>query len=621
MFDEEDLEMIMVLAHELTGSNVTTEQHSVIVQNVANRLTHVGSRDLSNYLAYIENNPTERNHLISALTIHTTSWFREPAAFEVFENQLKEFHLKHPFREFHLLSLACSTGEEVYSFALTLEHFSKTHPDFRYSIDAWDIDPISILTGREATYETQSLSNLTPTQRFFFQGLDLSGKTFSLPASIVSKVHFKIVDALNQPPQAGPYDFIACRNMLIYFETPKIELIVSKLLLHLQPDGLLCIGVSETISVAQQPVTALGHGCFIKAKPSEVSSQKVSQPKSPLTSQPPPYLSHLAGQRPQLRKGILVVDDETMITEMMVYSLEEFGFEVYAAYSADEAMKILFKHDIGLIFSDYKMPPGRSGLDLCKEVYKLGYQGAFVLISGHADVEMATQALAAGANDVILKPCQDFELLKLGHQYLPFPKSPTHFTPEVILIGASTGGIEVLVKMLEKLPPTCPPLVIVQHINADYATDFAERIVQASGLKLGNMEQGEILARGHIYISLGDYHIGLSLSGKHLSLILSKAPPVHTLRPSVDFLFKSTSPLENYKLKALAILLTGMGQDGAKGLLDLRKKGIETIAQDEKSCTVFGMPKEAIKLNAAEHILNPMDIRQLLNQRISLKYP
>ena len=173
------------------------------------------------------------------------------------------------------------------------------------------------------------------------------------------------------------------------------------------------------------------------------------------------------------------------------------------------------------------------------------------------------------------------------------------FRPDLILLGASTGGTDALNKLLTNFPTRSPPVLIVQHIPANFAKAFAERLISNSGLKLGEMRSGALLKEGHIYISLEDAHIGVKKHGGEYQLELSYSPPMNRHRPSVEYLFQSCLPFAN---KVAATILTGMGNDGAQSLAELKKRGGITFAQSEESCVVFGMPKEAIKLGGAGFI-------------------
>jgi two-component system chemotaxis response regulator CheB len=165
-------------------------------------------------------------------------------------------------------------------------------------------------------------------------------------------------------------------------------------------------------------------------------------------------------------------------------------------------------------------------------------------------------------------------------------------------------------KLLDSMPANCPPVVVVQHISAYFARPLALRLAQQSKLKLGVCTEGSPLLPGHIYVADDDRHIGIvGKRGKYV-VLRSDGPPINRHRPSVDFLFKSAAVIPD--VRASAILLTGMGADGAEGLKELAVKGCMTYAQDEGSCVVFGMPKEAIALGAAAVVGNPYEIRQHL---------
>jgi two-component system chemotaxis response regulator CheB len=187
--------------------------------------------------------------------------------------------------------------------------------------------------------------------------------------------------------------------------------------------------------------------------------------------------------------------------------------------------------------------------------------------------------------------------------------------PDLILIGASTGGTQALVHLLKDMPyEICPPVMVVQHIPEFFSKAFRQRLMDASGLKAGEMHDGQALRAGHLYMALGSYHIAVIRSGKKLLLKLSQDPPILGHRPSVEYLFQSAARIND--LSITAILLTGMGRDGAQGLKSLNMNGAFTIAQDPNSSTVFGMPKEAIMLGAVDLIGSPLEIRSILIQAL-----
>jgi len=175
-------------------------------------------------------------------------------------------------------------------------------------------------------------------------------------------------------------------------------------------------------------------------------------------------------------------------------------------------------------------------------------------------------------------------------------------TDKVIAMGASTGGTEALRYCLRHTPANCPGILIVQHMPAGFTKSFADHVNTISEVTVKEAEDGDRVMRGHAYICPGAYHMTLERSGAKYVIRISDGEQVNRHKPSVDVLFKSVacSAAQN----AVGIIMTGMGRDGAVGLLQMKKSGAITIAQDEQSCVIFGMPKEAIKLGAADHILS-----------------
>lgn len=215
-------------------------------------------------------------------------------------------------------------------------------------------------------------------------------------------------------------------------------------------------------------------------------------------------------------------------------------------------------------------------------------------------------------------------LKSLGHaayqaEAIPRKPLPSETSPRLvlrparlILIGASTGGTEALLRLLKNMPRDCPPVLVVQHIAPSFAKPFAERLAAASGLQLGTPLSGNEVKPGHLYMAWDDYHIGLRLRGGILQLETSIAPPQHSVRPAVDFLFESATRLQALS-HTVGVLLTGMGRDGAEGLLHLKNAGAMTFTQDAASSVVYGMPGQAAALGASSFSGSPEQIRQQIN--------
>lgn len=177
-------------------------------------------------------------------------------------------------------------------------------------------------------------------------------------------------------------------------------------------------------------------------------------------------------------------------------------------------------------------------------------------------------------------------------------------TEIVVAVGASTGGTEALTVFLQSLPADCPGIVIVQHMPELFTKTFSNRLNELCKINVKEAENNDTILRGHALIAPGNKHMLVKRSGAKYFVEVVDGPLVNRHRPSVDVLFRSTAQFAG--ANAIGIIMTGMGDDGARGLLEMKEAGAMTIAQDEKSCVVFGMPKEAIKLNAVEKIL-PLD--------------
>ncbi len=183
-------------------------------------------------------------------------------------------------------------------------------------------------------------------------------------------------------------------------------------------------------------------------------------------------------------------------------------------------------------------------------------------------------------------------------------------TEKIIAIGASTGGTEAIREILKKLPPDCPGIVIVQHMPEQFTRSFAKGLNEQCQVIVKEAQNNDSISRGQVLIAPGNYHTLVKRSGARYYVEVKTGPLVNRHRPSVDVLFRSTATYAGKN--AMGILLTGMGNDGAQGLLEMKQNGAHTIAQDESSCVVFGMPKEAIKLGAARQVLPLPDISELI---------
>jgi len=174
-------------------------------------------------------------------------------------------------------------------------------------------------------------------------------------------------------------------------------------------------------------------------------------------------------------------------------------------------------------------------------------------------------------------------------------------TNKVIFIGASTGGTEALKEVLIQMPPDSPAIAIVQHMPEMFTKAFAKRMDSLCSITVKEGKNGDSLIQGQAIIAPGNYHMSIKRNGAMYRIETNQEAPIHHQRPAVDILFDSASKYVGPN--AIGVIMTGMGSDGASGLLKMKESGAKTIAQDENSCVVFGMPKEAIKLGAADKIV------------------
>jgi two-component system chemotaxis response regulator CheB len=174
-------------------------------------------------------------------------------------------------------------------------------------------------------------------------------------------------------------------------------------------------------------------------------------------------------------------------------------------------------------------------------------------------------------------------------------------TDRIIAVGASTGGTEAIRELLESMPPDAPAMVISQHIPAAFSKPFAERMNRCSAMAVCEATDGQYILPGHVYIAPGDQHLLVERDGARYRCRLSNGPHVNRHRPSVDVMFRSVA--QNVGPNAVGVILTGMGDDGARGLKEMLEAGAATIAQDEATSVVWGMPGAAVKLGAAQHVL------------------
>jgi len=324
---------------------------------------------------------------------------------------------------------------------------------------------------------------------------------------------------------------------------------------------------------------------------------------------------------------VLIVDDSRSMRALLMAQLsEEADIEVVAsAASAAEARELIRSLDPDVVTLDVEMPQ-MNGLDFLEKIMRLR-PTPVIIVSGVTQdgTEAAARALALGAIDCYAKsdlpgglPANDngrlAQLIRQAAQvkFTPQWRQAVHRpavpaqprSARLIAIGASTGGVEALQIVLRDFPEDCPPTLIVQHLNANFTDAVAKRLDANCRAKVVVAETDLPLRSGHIYFAPGgDRHLAVGGSDS-LYTKLRRDDLVSGHRPSVDVLFHSVARCAGRN--AVGVLLTGMGSDGAQGLLAMARAGAFTVAQDEATCTVFGMPRSAIALGAAG-VIAPID--------------
>lgn len=329
---------------------------------------------------------------------------------------------------------------------------------------------------------------------------------------------------------------------------------------------------------------------------------------------------------------VLSIDDSALMRQLLTTILKsDSEIEVVGVapdpYTAWEKIKKL-KPDV--LTLDVEMPK-MDGLTFLERLMRM-HPLPVVMVSSLTEKGCQTtmRALELGAIDFVTKPSIDVSsgTARIAEEVIakvktaararlrqrstrppaPVAAAPTQAlirsTHKVIAFGASTGGTEALYDVLTRLPADSPGIVIVQHMPPGFTKSFAQRLDRSCKIRVSEAKDGDRILPGHALIAPGDHHMEVLRSGAQYCVKVFDAPPVNRFRPSVDVLFNSCARYLGSNVTG--VILTGMGYDGAKGMLAMRQAGAHTIAQDEESCVVFGMPKEAIAAGGVAQIM-PLD--------------
>src|SRR3990167_529621 len=326
---------------------------------------------------------------------------------------------------------------------------------------------------------------------------------------------------------------------------------------------------------------------------------------------------------------VLCVDDSALIRSLMTEIINSQPDMTVVATASDPliARDLVKLHNPDVMTLDVEMPR-MDGLEFLEKLMRLRPMPV-VMVSSLTErgSEAALRALELGAIDFVTKPRLGIRDGLLAYTDLitskirvaaaarvrpvkragtgsvivaadaPLLRSPLLSTEKLIIIGASTGGTEAIREVLQPLPPDSPGIMVTQHMPPGFTHSFAQRLNSLCRIAVSEAVHGERILQGHAYIAPGGFHLSLTRSGANYVVQVDQAPPVNRHRPSIDVLFDSAA--KHAGKNAIGVILTGMGRDGAEGLLRMRQAGAHTLAQDEASCVGFGMPREAIAIGAA----------------------
>ncbi|MNM56301.1 Chemotaxis response regulator protein-glutamate methylesterase [compost metagenome] len=328
---------------------------------------------------------------------------------------------------------------------------------------------------------------------------------------------------------------------------------------------------------------------------------------------------------------VLCVDDSALIRSLMTEIINsQTDMEVVGTAPDPLVARDLIKRlNPDVLTLDVEMPR-MDGLDFLERLMRLRPMPVLMVSSlTERGSEITMRALELGAVDFVTKPklgirdglmeytdtiadkiraasrarvrAPRAEGAAEGAPPAPLLRTPLLSTEKLIIVGASTGGTEAIKEFLMPLPPDCPAVMIVQHMPAGFTKSFAQRLNGLCRITVKEAEHGERVLPGYAYIAPGDSHLLLARSGANYVAHLSQEAPVNRHRPSVDVLFDSAAVHGGKNV--IGVILTGMGKDGARGMLRMREAGSYNLAQDEQSCIVFGMPKEAIATGGVHEVV------------------
>ena len=478
-----DIELAYRVVERITGTcQQGANRREIILSKISRRMEATKCKAFKKYLDLIDKDANEKAIFISSITIHTTSWYRERLHFDwIIKNFSEKFSTgSHKVK---ILILACSTGEEVYTTATIFEEFRSKNIGFDYSIEGVDIDPISVKQAQGAIYKMSSSFDSIPLKyrKNFLVGSGVSNGYFTLSKEIRKRCSFHTSNIdLYLSSCAKKYDLVMCRNLIIYFNKPKVKEVIRSIKRSLSPGGHLILGASEAIDYKQFGLMSHGGSIY----------QHIDDPKKS------------SNIKKENKRTILVVDDSKSVRLVLSDLLKKNGYEIICAENADEATKQVAQNKIDLITLDLNMP-NVDGVAWLKSYRAKGGEIPVIVISDHIEnnaksiislvlENLAQECLAkteirnnphkliSNIKSLIIKDSHDGDNLKDNGA-----TDIENRNINLVLVGASTGGPKSLQELFSNMPSNFPPIVLVQHLSATFGKAFSEGMCEKSGLKLG----------------------------------------------------------------------------------------------------------------------------------------
>ena len=576
--------------------------------------------------------------VINRMTTNKTGFFREAAHFKILvERLIPKWKQTAQGRPLRIWSAACSTGEEAYTLAMVVQECLQGACEFE--IVASDIDSSVLSAAVNGVYPASRLLDV-PREfyKYFERGTGPIAGWCRVTDQLKKRVKFQTFNLItDRPPWRDHFDIIFCRNVFIYFSAETIQAVVASFAQALRPQGYLFTGHAESLSETIGPWKRLDSTLYQK----QGEQDKVEAKQSRSISKMPISQPTATVQTSSIQRRVLIIDDSQTVCQLLEKVLSSSAQlrvvgKVTDPRLALESIRALKPHVVTL---DINMPH-IDGLSLLKMIMQQCACPVVMISSLHKDEgHHVLEALELGAIDYIEKPAMDqlsaltplmcekifvAASAKIIDSVKPKPlasskqdklkSQSSKRKTQCIVIGSSTGGTDALRRILCDLPERIPPILIAQHIPPGFSDLLAKRLDKLCPFHVKEAASGDVVQAGTVYITPGGQHMRVTRVNENLVIRITKDEDGTRHKPSIDYLMRSVG--ESGIQDTIGVILTGMGSDGAQGLLAMKRQGAMTIAQDEATSVVFGMPKEAIKIGAADKVCALQNIASLLSEWI-----